>query len=118
MTDTTTISAHTPGPWRYNQVQEFTINSITGERSKMRDLGFSITAIDPAMFGGTRVVEQGIYREENARLICAAPDMLTAIQTALAVMTDPNYDEIHDEPKIENAICLMEKAYKLATGAK
>lgn len=69
------MSGHTPGPWRYNPVQEGTLNIATGQRNDMRDAGFAITAQEPRSFGGTRLVDKGIRSEADARLIAAAPLM-------------------------------------------
>jgi hypothetical protein len=92
---------HTPGPWTYNAVKEGLLNITTGKQSEMHFAGFSITAKEPAMFGGTRIIEKGIRNEADACLIAAAPDMLTALREVqeafdvLAdVLTDPDSNEI------------------------
>lgn len=48
---------HTPTPWGYTPYQRGTLNLTTSKTSEMQFAGFSITAVEPKMFGGTRVFE-------------------------------------------------------------
>jgi len=52
---------------------------------------------------------------ENARLICAAPDLLNACKVALALMQDPDADEYFDAIKLEY---MLEDAISKAEGGK
>lgn len=69
------MSEHTPGPWHYNAVNE----GVLGKPESMKPAGFSITAAEPKMFGGTRVIESGIRCEANAKLIAASPKLAAAL---------------------------------------
>ena len=78
---------HTPGPWKADLIRRGTINIRTGESSEMVPDGYAITAEQPKMFGGTRIVERGL-KEADARLIAAAPDLLVALRDLMPILGD------------------------------
>ena len=72
----TTQTKHTPSPWTHSPGQE-TIWA--------RDGNLLIARTDYAR--GEMAVNED---EFNARLIAASPDLLTACESALALLTNPN----------------------------
>ena len=62
---------------------------------------------NPAIYGkdGTEIAEiLHVLNDDwkgNAKLICAAPDLLAACKAALALMQDPDADEYFDATRLE-----------------
>lgn len=65
---------HTPGPWKASYHEPG--NTVQGGLA-----GWSIQ--------GSEGIAYNVAREGNARLIAAAPDLLEAVHSLLAVVTDP-----------------------------
>jgi len=65
----------TAGPWNYSPIKRGTLDLASGEVSEMKPAGFAITAVEPKMFGGTRILEADIS-EDHARLIAEAGTVL------------------------------------------
>lgn len=59
------------GPWNYAPIRRGFLNYATGELSEMKPAGYAITAAEPKMFGGTRILEADIS-EDHAHLIAEA----------------------------------------------
>ena len=86
---------HTPGPWMFDA-------TLKGDGS----------------FGGSYIVSNNakrtwplaeVYREDNARLIAAAPDLLEALK-ALVADLKPYMGQGRMDDKIRNAIAAIAKA--------
>lgn len=107
------MSAHTPGPWLhdhregdngYFNTEVFSPNDSWGVIATLawvpQPLGNGVT---------------GTYREANARLIAAAPDLLAALQNLLAEVSEASIVGIcHDE---RAAFMNARDAVAKATGA-
>lgn len=70
------MSAHTPGPWHYSRLDEWT-HSVVTKHGKLLDGSDNCWAI--ASVNKNREPEH----EANARLISAAPDLLSAVRGLL-----------------------------------
>ena len=86
---------HTPGPWMFDA-------TLKGDGS----------------FGGSYIVSNNakrtwplaeVYREDNARLIAAAPDLLEALK-ALVADLKPYMGQGRMDDKIRNAIAAIAKS--------
>ena len=81
-------AVRTPGPWRFDAIQRSTLNMHTGERSKLVPDGYAITAIEPQMFGGTRIVPNGLSEADAAFIVKAANNhdaLVKALEAALLI---------------------------------
>lgn len=78
----TSKAAHTAGPWTASPIKRGFLKFGTSEVSEMKPAGYQITAEAPKMFGGTKIFDAEIS-EADARLIAAAPELLSA---AMAVV--------------------------------
>ncbi len=65
--------AHTPGPWRYGVLSNLTATPTP--------IGFDIIASD-----GPFIASTALDREDDARLITAAPELLDALKVARRVL--------------------------------
>lgn len=86
MNNNTTHATHTPGPWtvRSGSVVKYDNSRPSGE--------IPIASMDRESGNGTAPAE----RDDNARLIAAAPELLAACQVAIAMMEGDNLDEKFD----------------------
>jgi hypothetical protein len=88
---------HTPTPWRFDAVKRGTLNMRDGKQSEMRAAGYAITATEPAMFGGTRVLDDAKLREADAAFIVRAcnahAELVAALRKARGALADPAADE-------------------------
>lgn len=72
----TSVASHTPGPWGYWDARQgdgdpyYVVDAITD-------------GADP-LNGGIQTIMEGCTPEANARLIAAAPDLLAALEVAVA----------------------------------
>lgn len=98
--------SHTPGPW-----------IMKPGDPKIRE-GWSIEALNsPHPLGSEYTREDnvvgkccsaGVYREEDARLICAAPDLLEALKIAkaeLEICAERNWHGVDSDGKNYRTIC-------------
>lgn len=102
-------NAHTPGPWEMQP----------GDPD-IRE-GWSISAPGSPHPGGAeysrednvvgRCCSAGVYREEDARLIVAAPDLLAAAEAMLPLIHERR---IAGETEYERAVLALEAAIKKA----
>lgn len=73
----TTQNTHTPGPWRV----------------KIDESGFVDIYRDHCDTAGSLnnyAVAESVQSDSDARLIAASPDLLTACESALALLSNPN----------------------------
>ena len=76
------MSAHTPGPWavwteeKTRRDDVYIAGNPTGAPGGMRHLAYMVSTSD------------GDQTEANARLIAAAPDLLAALESALAMICE------------------------------
>lgn len=85
------MSKHTPGPWRLEEVVDRSIKHLC----PVADVdGFSLlTVVHTEGYDGDECVPFGaVYRDADARLIAAAPDLLEALKGVLRV-ADRKTDE-------------------------
>jgi len=83
-------SKHTPGPWFHNGCGRiFARSDLTGSAHLMRSQKGMISVADVHMYDNGEAVDN---LESNARLIAAAPEMLAALESALAIL-EPMYFE-------------------------
>lgn len=81
---------HTPGPWIHDQPENMVLAPQTDGTAKLI-----------AQARSTHYPRE--VRDANARLIAAAPDLLAALQTALAVIDDYLEYEHDGDPWTEDA---------------
>jgi hypothetical protein len=79
----------------------------TGERSKMEQRGYSITAIEPRIFGGTPILDDARLSEANARLIASAPDLLAMLERVCDALS-------HRLERDENSAALTDASVLIA----
>ena len=83
-----TQNTHTPGPWTVEHCRNedgSPFLSISGQGP----LGAWLADIQPGSVNGLPL-DVGPRHDANARLIAASPDLLSACESALALLTDPN----------------------------
>ena len=83
------MNKHTPGPW----------NRIKGDRNVYSAAG--TVCKTPAILGGGSAATNW---EANARLICAAPDLLDAAQLALQIAESWIHDQLDGTSSIDGAL--------------
>jgi hypothetical protein len=89
------LMSHTPGPWEIDNC---------GTHIEIHDSEMNICVIDVNSRPSTE-------REDNARLIAAAPDLLKAAEKIIPALQPPTNHE-----KIEKAFFDLSKAIKKARG--
>jgi len=108
----TTQNTHTPGPWTASGcaiVSNLAANFHHDYQTQVATIGTRCACED----GTELVAMQRGEVDANARLIAASPDLLTACESALALLTNPNAD-----PSDADAVTAMLKtAITKAKGA-
>lgn len=96
---------HTPGPWH-----------VCGEQSGVTEYSNTrhIYAQADKSAGGTGCVADVASSTANAALISAAPDMLEALRSAVALLTDPDAGEF----EANDVLGELEAAIRKATGGE
>ena len=81
------MNKHSPGPWEYHATEDWVAGSPDG--------AYNIVANGPIARVGDICNEEATIA--NARLIAAAPDLLAAVEVALALMEGEGLDELHGD---------------------
>lgn len=75
----TKTSPATALPWETRPVRK----GVMGDESSMKDAGNDLNAVEPQMFGGTRIVESGIPKQDAAYIVAACnayPELVAALK--------------------------------------
>jgi hypothetical protein len=80
------MNKHSPGPW--------VMSGPLGPKEKIIDTSFWVSADTTLHLYVAPCADGFVFgeNEANARLISAAPDLLSACQSALAMLNDPDAD--------------------------
>ena len=97
-----TMTAHTPGPWRYERTDGIPVNGR-----------HMISGAVPGYLAEVRDCVSGDV-QANARLIAAAPDLLAALETAYMALI--GYLPAHRNDVTDAAIGAARAAITKATG--
>ena len=87
------MSAHTPGPWAVRGLDVFASNASSGSRR--------LVAMVPKD-------HEGEADENDARLIAASPDLLAALESLVAVLSQESYEP--EDLDLEAVAALIRKA--------
>lgn len=131
MANDTKVAAHTAGPWRALTEWEDGAEVVDARGYEVASLNTGCIAINrdwlDAHQDGPHWAQGGeashIERDEeeieaNARLIAAAPDLMHALDTLLAIVTDLHAPDGSPDPEVEAAKSEARAAIAKATGAE
>ena len=79
----TTQTKHTPSPWHFETAEDWDGATVYDSTSRI------VAACDGCDIPGTGGEVSTNEAKANARLIAASPDLLTACESAFALLTDP-----------------------------
>lgn len=108
---------HTPAPWNISQLHTLTAKPIPGKYTiKGRDWKVGIASVSKdfnATYPETRITAE--EAEANAKLIAAAPELLTALRDIVGFLeTYPPYfvdgRSMHTDLGLDNAVRAIKKA--------
>lgn len=90
---------HTPGPWKVGKYKTTVVSEHKVEVTPASNLiGHDGGANDTEYYGGSLIAES-ILRDENAKLIAAAPEMYEVLIGLTLVENEDELDDVIDQAK-------------------